>query len=108
MPFKDPDRRREYHRNYQRVRRAGTGESYHETVKPEDIESAQGMLRVLSKYIALVDAAKADVFVKARAIGFLVSIGLKAVDTAEIARRLQVVEERLKIGRGENGHQITT
>ena len=106
MPFKDPERRREYHRDYARLRRAGIGGTPSQTVKPEDIKSAQGMLDILSKHICLVDKAKADVFFKARVIGYLVGVGLKLVEVAELAKKIQELEQHLEqLGRGEYGHQ---
>ena len=97
MPYVNPDKRREYDRNYKRQQRAGltTGP----TSSPEEpirIKTAQDVLVLLEETLNEVRATKADTLIKARCIGFLASVTLKAVETAEIENRVQALEQVLK------------
>ena len=102
MPYKDQEQQREYQREYQRLKRAGLtkkGKTPHKTLNPEDIRTAKGLLAALTDTIAEVDSAKGDVFIKARLKGYLISIGLKAVETADLEQRITELEQAVE-GRG--------
>ena len=103
MPYKNQETRREYMRQYQRERRAGTGNSKTpgKTLTPEDIRTAKGLLAALTDTISEVDRAKGDVFIKARLKGYLISIGLKAVEVANLEGRITELEAAIEQGRGE-------
>jgi len=103
MPFKDPEKQREYQRNWQRDRRAGVPSRGVQS-STQDIQTAQGMLDVLANILSQLMEAEADLFMKARTVAYVVSIGLKACETAELERRLQVLENRILSG-GNNGHK---
>ena len=98
MPYKDPEQKREYQRNYQREyqrqKRAGEHKPLVKTLNPEDIRTARGLLDLLSDTIAEVSAADGDIFMKARLKGYLISIGLKCVETAELEDRITKLEEQ--------------
>lgn len=102
MPFADADKAREYQRNYQRQRRNGSTDStvvdLPTTVR---IKSAEDVLALLEDTINSVRGAEADALVKARCIGYLAGVTLKAVETANIEARLVDVEEMLRQGGGE-------
>ena len=105
MPFKDKTRQREYQREYGRLRRAGqaTGsrglEVIHE-VKLEQTRSAQGLLRILGGLIGeVMETKEGDVFIRARTAGYLISIGLKAVEVAELEGRLTNLENKVLGGK---------
>ncbi len=100
MPYKDPERQREFQRSWQREKRAGeVKQTPSRTLNPEDIQTAKGLLGLLSQTIADVQSTGADTLIKARLIGYLVSIGLKAVETAGLESRLSSLEEVLKARR---------
>ncbi len=103
MPFKDAEKQREYQRQWQRDRRAGVP-SRRVQSSTEDIRTAQGMLETLADILSQLLKAKVDLFMKARTIAYVVSVGLKACETAELERRLQVLEDRILRG-GGNGHK---
>lgn len=63
------------------------------------VTSAQDVLDLLGETIGEVREAEADVLVKARVIGYLAGVTLKAVETAELEARLLALEETLKAGR---------
>jgi hypothetical protein len=44
-------------------------------------------------------AAEADLFMKARTIAYVVSVGLKAAEVAELERRLIALEDRMLRGK---------
>ena len=106
MPYKDPEKQRtyqrEYQREYQRVKRSGEGKPVVKTLNPEDIQTAKGLLELLTNTIAEVSAAKGDVFMKARLKGYLISIGLKCVETADLESRLTEIENNLEGGKHDN------
>ena len=55
--------------------------------------TAQGLLHVLSNLIGEVLSTKeGDVFMRARTAGYLISIGLKAVEVADLEARLVNLE----------------
>ncbi len=106
MPFKDKEKQRAYQREYQRLRRAGqpTGSRGIEVLRVsnlEQTETARGLLRILGGLIGDVLTAKeGDIFMKARTAGYLISIGLKAVEVADLEARLTSLEN--KVWRGKN------
>lgn len=103
MPFKDAEKQREYQRNWQRDKRAGVPSRRVQSSK-EDIHSAQGMLDALADILSQLMAADADLFQKARVVAYVVSVGLRACETAELERRIGALEDRITEG-GNNGHQ---
>ncbi len=102
MPFKDPERRRQYNKEYVRQRRAG----FEPVVKPGcqtlvpaevRVQTASDILNILSEQVA---SLRTDQGVKstekARTIGYLCAIALKAVQTATMEERLAALEEMLR------------
>jgi len=97
MPYKNPEQQRAFQREYQRERRAslsGTTKS-NKTLNPEDTQTARSLLELLSTVIAEVRAADGDTFIKARLTAYLISIGLKCVETAELECRITDLENSL-------------
>ena len=104
MPFKDKEKQREYQRDYQRLRRAGqptagVGIEVLRVSNLEQTETARGLLRVLGGLIGEVLATeKGDVFMRSRTAGYLISIGLKAVEVADLEGRLTNLENKVMGG----------
>lgn len=97
MPYSDVDKRREYDRNYKRQQRAGlTASPTSNLEEPMRIKTAQDVLVLLEETLNEVRITKADTLIKARCIGFLASVTLKAVETAEIENRVQALEHVLR------------
>ena len=92
MPYKDPEKQAEYQREWQRMKKAGDSKTPGRTLNPADIKTAQGMLDTLADVMAEVRATEADPLIRARCIGYLISIGLKCVETADLEARLQKLE----------------
>jgi hypothetical protein len=102
MPYKDPEKQKEYQRQWQRSRRAGetVGFKVLRVSSPEEIRTAQGLLGVLSGLIKEVLTTKqGDIFMRARTVGYLISIGLRAVEVADLEARLTNLENNVLRGR---------
>lgn len=100
MPYADLEKRREYHRDYQRRRRTGlTGSQTSNLDGPVRIKTAKDVLMLLEETINQVREAKVDALVRARCLGFLASISLKAVETADIEGRVKALEGTLRLRR---------
>ena len=98
MPFKNPEQKAEYQRDYMRMKRAGEGKATPgKTLDPSDIKTAQGLLDTLADTIGEVAAAEADPLMRARCLGYLIAIGLKAVETADLESRITKLEESAHI-----------
>lgn len=98
MPYADPEKMKEYQRNYQREKRAAQ-------VKPaqkkpltfEEITTAAGIRDLLAAMIGEVKAADIDIVIKARCIGYLAGVTLKAVETADLEQRITQLEQDANI-----------
>ncbi len=102
MPYKDPEKQKEYQRQWQRQRRAGetVGFKVIRLSSPEEVRTAQGLLHVLGSLIGEVLTTKqGDIFMRARTAGYLISIGLKAVEVADLEARLIRLEDKIMGGK---------
>ena len=98
MPYKDVSKQREYQRQWQRARRAGqvVGFKVLRVSSPEEIRTANALLTVLAHLIKQVlETKEGDVFMRSRTAGYLISIGLKAVEVAELEGRLTNLENKI-------------
>jgi len=98
MPYKDRSRQREYQRQWQRARRAGkvVGFKVLQISSPEEIRTASALLGVLAGLIKeVLETKQGDVFMRSRTVGYLISIGLKAVEVADLEARLTNLENRI-------------
>src|SRR4051812_2541291 len=100
MPFSDPDRRRSYQRDYRRMRRAGEGGTtpVHPAIPAEvRVKTAADVLDLLQEQINAVRSTnEAGTLEKARTVGYLAGIALKAVEVVNVAARLEAIELVLK------------
>lgn len=103
MPFKDPAKKREWEQNYRRLQRAGmTKNTTHlprTLIKyPElRIETARDYLGVLNLMINEVrNAPDATIVERARVIGYLIGVGLKALEIGSFEDRLTQIETALE------------
>jgi len=101
MPFKDPERRRSYNRDYQRLRRAGQpigsrGVAVIHVSNLEQTETARGLLRILGGLIGdVLESKQGDAFIKARTVAYVVSVALRAVETGDLETRVSNLEARI-------------
>lgn len=101
MSYKNPDKQREYQREYQRMRRVPTGgcQTPGQTLlNPEfRLKTARDVLELIAEQVAAVRAeTEAGTLEKARVVGYLAGIALRAVEVADLSDRLEAVEKVLK------------
>jgi hypothetical protein len=105
MPFSDPDRARNYQREYRRTRRAGDTSTTPGTTPiplPFRLKTAADVLDLLEEHIRAIRAEQdAGTLEKARCVGYLASIALKAIETGNLAARIEMLETVLKQRNGE-------
>ena len=105
MPYKDPDKRRAYQREYRRMQRAGSSETPGQTLIPLPfrLKTARDVLALIEEQVnAVRDEPEAGTLEKARAVGYLAGIALKAVEVADLSARVEAVERVLR-GRRKAG-----
>jgi hypothetical protein len=105
MPFADPDRARDYQRQYRREQRAAQGCTNGSTSSvPLDfrLQTAQDVIDLLQEQVAAVlGEREAKTLEKARVIGYLAGIALKAIETGNLAARIEQLELVLKKRHGD-------
>ncbi len=102
MPYKDPAQRRGYDRDYKRIQRSGGGPTPGQTLVPIPfrLKTAADVLALLEEQVSAVrDDPEAGTLEKARCIGYLAGISLKAIEAGDLAARLEAVEAVLKARR---------
>ena len=107
MPYTDPETRRSYDREYKRATRAGESPclTLSQTLPVEfRLETARDILNLLAEQVAVVrgdrEAGKLE---RARCIGYLAGVALKAVEVVNVAERLEALERTLR-SRRESEH----
>jgi len=104
MPFADADRAKDFQRQYRREQRVAAGCTSACTTLPieQRLQTAQDVIDLLQQQVAAVRAdRKAGTLEKARAIGYLASIALRAIDAGNMAARVEALEAVLKHRNGD-------
>src|SRR5215212_8161107 len=99
MPYKNPETRRDYQRDYKRMQRAGSSQTPGQTLVPIPfrLKTAYDVLALLEdQVVAVRDEPEAGTLEKARVLGYLAGIALKAVEVAELSGRVEAMERVLK------------
>ena len=102
MPYSDPERQRDYQREYGRLRRAGDAQTPGQTTIPLPfrLKTAADVLKLVEEQVAAVRGEpNAGTLEKARCVGYLAGIALKAIEAGDLAARLEAVESVLKARR---------
>ena len=95
MAYKDPEKQREYQREYQRARRHGS------RTPPGRVDlPASFRLRVAQDLVGLleeqIDAVRTDpcagTLEKARCVGSLVTVALRALEQRDLTARIEALE----------------
>jgi len=106
MPFADADKARGYQRDYRRLRRAGddcTTPSTTPLPLPFRLQTASDVIDLLQEQVEAVRGEQeAGTIEKARAIGYLAGIALRAIEAGNMAARLEALEAVLKLRNGES------
>src|SRR5262245_1264477 len=105
MPFSDPDRARDYQREYRRTRRAGDGCTTPGTTPvplPFRLQTAADVLSLLEEQVEAVRTEReAGTLEKARVVGYLAGVALKAIEAGNLAARIEMLEMVLKQRNGD-------
>ena len=100
MPFADPNKARDYQREYRRTRRAGDSCTTPGTTPlplPFRLQTAADVLALIEEQVEAVCAeAEAGTLEKARTVGFLAGVALKAIEAGNLAARVEMLEAVLK------------
>jgi hypothetical protein len=100
VPYKDPARQQEYQREYKRLQRAGDCQTPGQTRVPLPfrLKTAADVLALLEEQVAAVrgDETLATVE-RARTVGYLAGISLKAIEAGDLAARIEGLEAALKL-----------
>jgi hypothetical protein len=99
MPYRDPEKRQAYQREYKRMLRAGSSQTPGQTLLPLPfrLKTAQDVLALIEEQVnAVRNETEARTLEKARAVGYLASISLKAVEVADLSARVEALERVLK------------
>ena len=99
MPYKDSERQREYQREYGRLRRSGAPQTPNQTLVPVAfrLRKAADVLALIEEQVTAVRAeADATTLEKARTVGYLAGIALRAIEAGDLAARVEAVEAVLK------------
>jgi hypothetical protein len=107
MPFADPDKARDYQREYRRLRRAGEPCTTPCTAPlPAEfrLRTAADVLAVLEEQVAAVRSdPHAGPLERARTVGYLAGVTLKAIEAGNLAARLEALEAVLKARETDGG-----
>lgn len=100
MPYKQPDQRRDYQREYRRTRRSGDAcTTPCQTPVPAAfrLKTAADVIALIEEQVAAVRAdADAGTLEKARTVGFLAGVALRAIEAGDMAARVEALEMVLK------------
>src|SRR5436305_11514952 len=104
MPYADLDKARDYQRDYRRLRRNGDQctTPVHPAIPVEfRLKTAADVLALLEEQVSAVRSDQAaGTLEKARTIGYLMGISLKAIEAGNLAARIEALEAVLKQGNG--------
>lgn len=95
MGYKDPEKQKEYQRNWQRARRVGETGRFKvlRISSPEEIRTAHALLGLLGDLIKQVlETKEGDTLIRARTAGYLITIGLRAIEVADLEARISQLE----------------
>lgn len=99
MPYKSAEVSRAYQRDYKRLKRAGESQTPGQTVLPAEfrLQTAQDVLALIGEQVDIVRSdTETGKLEKARCLGYLATIALRAIETGELATRLEAIERTLK------------
>ena len=105
MPYANPDRARDYHREYRRLRRAGDGCSTPGQTSNLPVafrlQTSQDVIDLLQGQVTAVLGSKADAITKARTVAYVASVSLRAIEAGNLAARVEALESVLKHRNGD-------
>jgi hypothetical protein len=98
MPYKNTERQRDYQREYKRHQRAGTCQTPCTTQLPAGfrLKTARDVLALIEEQVQAVRGdEKLATTERARTIGYLAGLALRAVEVTDLSERMEAVERVL-------------
>ena len=106
MPYRDPDDRRTYDRERKRLERVGCP-TPRPTVHPLPpgfrLKTAADIVALVEGQVTAVCAAELGALERARCLGYLASVALRAIETGDLAARVEAIEAMLKRRKDDDG-----
>jgi hypothetical protein len=99
LPYTNPEQRRLYNREYAKLRRSGSCQTPGQSRLPADfrLQTARDVLDLLADQVqAVLEDAEIKTVERARTIGYLGGLALKAVEVADLSDRVDAMEKALK------------
>src|SRR4051794_37297122 len=98
MPYKDPEAARAYQRDRKRIERSGGRTTHVQPVPlPFRLKTAADVVALIEEQVGAVRAERlATTLEKARTIGFLAGVALRAIETGDLAARMEIIEAEMK------------
>jgi hypothetical protein len=99
MPIADPEKSRTYQREYKRLIRSGSCQTPGQTQVPVEfrLQTASDVLELLGEQAeAVLNDAELGTVERARTIGYLSGVMLRAIELGNLAARLEALEGALK------------
>jgi len=100
MPYKDPEVARAYQRERKRLDRAGERTTPRTTLItpiPFRLKTAHDVLALLEEQVGAVRAADdATTLEKARTVGFLAGVALRAIETGDLAAQVEIIQAEMR------------
>lgn len=98
MPYKDPEAARAYQRDRKRIERVGGSTTHVQPVPlPFRLKTAADVIALIEEQVGAVRAETlASTLEKARTIGFLAGVALRAIETGDLAARMEIIEAEMK------------
>lgn len=99
MPYANPDKQRAYKREWARMQRAGESGTPCGTPVPLlfRLRTVQDVLQILEEQVQAVrDDKEVGTLERARTIGYLAGVCLKAIEAGDLATRVEALEAVLK------------
>ena len=92
MPYADPERMKEYQRDYKR-KKISDGVNSEIKFSNPDPATAKDLLTILTAALNEIVTVDADPIIKGRAIAYLVNVGFKGVEISDLENRISLLEK---------------
>jgi hypothetical protein len=99
MPYADADVNREYQREHKRLTRAGDCRTPCRTALPGEfrLRTARDVLELLERQVdAVQNDSELGTVERARTVGFLAGVSLRAIEAGDLSARLEALELTLR------------
>ena len=99
MSYKDPDKQRDYQRNWARNKRSKVSTNKRAVELQWRLETADDLKAVLETIVSeIMSADELDIGVKGRVAAQLITVGCKLLEVSSIEERLEKLEAKIMRG----------